>query len=168
MEGQEPRLKVLALVGLVRPAVRVERAPVNELGNVFDEDAFDVQFGQPVVNGPGVHPALVVDRLPAPGAGVELALGAGHEQVEAPLLDHGLGVHDADILDQVAGRRVIGRVGGDGRVPVVDGDQVHGPADLGDGLLRSGGRAAGPAEQVGDQVGVGHCATSLQSTFRRS
>ena len=53
-------------------------------------------------------------------------------------LDDLLRVHDADVFDQVAGGGVICLVGGYGRVPVVDGHQVHLPAQLGYGVLGSG------------------------------
>ena len=85
-----------------------------------------------------------MDRFPAACAGVKLALRACHQQVQASLLDDDLGIHEADVLYQMAGVRVICGVGLYGRVPVIDGHQFHGAADLGDGLLGAGGSSAGP------------------------
>jgi len=81
------------------------------------------------------------------------ALRAGPEEIELAVFEQ---VARIDIVEggaQVPRAGVIGGVGGDGTVPVVDGGELGRAAEEADGLERAGRGAAGPAEEVGDFKG---------------
>ena len=87
---------------------------------------------------PGIHTALVVDRLAPAGPGVEAALRAGHQEIQVPVGDDFLRVGFVEVLQVVLRRWVIQLVGLDCNRPVVHRNQFHLAADFLNGFLGPG------------------------------
>jgi hypothetical protein len=84
-----------------------ERPPVNKLRYVLDQKAFNIKLGQPSVNGPGIHPGLIMDRLTAAGSRIKLAFRRGHKQIKISLRNDFIWVGYGHIFNVVPGFRMV-------------------------------------------------------------
>lgn len=134
-----------------RAARPEQRPPLHELAHVLDQDPVNltVQRGHPSLNVVCARTPLVTDRLAAAGAGEMDALRAGQQEIQPAALDDRGRIGSVKVDAEMPGKRVVARVRGDSRVPMVDGDQVKFCAHLAHGAQTAGGRAASTTEQVG-------------------
>src|SRR3990167_5444676 len=146
----------LALVTLQRAAIRAERPPAPELGEVLNENRRDVELLRPLQDVPGRRARLVVNRASATRRRVMRAFRTRHQEIQAAARHDGARVDAFDRFTEMVDTRMIEAVGVDGGRPVIDGEQLQLEAQLLHGAHEAGARPTRPAEEV-HRLDAFHC-----------
>jgi len=110
-----------------------------------------VERFRPAQDVPGRSAGLVAARLTAASLAVVSTFRRCHQQVEPSAGDNLAWIHPVQVLTQMYGVGMVGAVGGNGDLRVIDRQQTHAQPQPFSGQQQAGGRAASAAKEIGGQ-----------------